>query len=53
MYIIRCDNKDSVISKLENILIDIDPEGEHRFYTDVQSLIRDLDKPVEIAFEGG
>lgn len=50
MYIIGCDNKSSVISKLERILRAIDPEGEHRFYTDVQSLISDLDKPVEIAF---
>ncbi len=50
MYIIGCDNKSSVISKLEKILMDIDPEGEHRFYTDVQSLISNLDKPVEIAF---
>lgn len=50
MYIIGCDNKSSVISQLEKILKNIDPFGEHRFYTDVQSLISDLDEPIEMAF---
>ena len=50
MYMIGCDKNRSAISMLEKILKKLDPNGRHRFYTDVRSLINDLDKPVEMAF---
>lgn len=50
MYMVGCDNDESTMMKLEKILRNIDPNGEHRFYTDAHSLINDLDKPVEMAF---
>ena len=50
MYIVGCDNSKLTMIKLEKILKKLDPNGKHRFYTDVQSLISNLDKPVEMAF---
>lgn len=50
MYIVGCDKKESTIIKLEKILNKIDPDGKHRFYTDVQTFIADLGKPIEMAF---
>ena len=35
---------------LEKMLANIDPNGEHRFYTDPFEVIKDLDKPIDVAF---
>lgn len=35
---------------LEKMLARIDPEGEHRFYTDPFKVLENLDKPIEAAF---
>ncbi len=50
MYIIGADDRKSIVVMLEKMLANIDPEGEHRFYTDPFEVIKDLDKPVEVAF---
>ena len=50
MYIISCNKDKATNSKLERIIKSIDPNGEYRSYTDVQSLITELSKPAEMAF---
>lgn len=50
MYIIGCDDRKSIVIMLKAMLERIDPNGEHRFYTDPLEVIKDLDKPAEIAF---
>lgn len=50
MYIIGVDDRKAIVVMLEKILDNIDPDGEHRFYTDPLKALEDLDKPVEVAF---
>ena len=50
MYIIGADDRKVIVQMLEKMLAKIDPDGEHRFYTDPFEVIADLDKPVEVAF---
>ena len=50
MYIIGADDRTVIVQMLEKMLAKIDPDGEHRFYTDPFEVIADLDKPVEVAF---
>ena len=50
VYIISCNKDKATNSKLERIIKSIDPNGEYRSYTDVQSLIAELSKPAEMAF---
>ncbi len=50
MYIIGVDDRSSIVVMLEKMLQKIDPDGEHRFYTDPLKVIEELDKPIEIAF---
>ena len=50
MYIIGVDDRTSVITMLERMLEKIDPGGEHRFYTDPYEVIKELNKPIEVAF---
>ena len=50
MYIIGADDRKVIVQMLEKMLASIDPDGEHRFYTDPFEVIADLDKPVEVAF---
>lgn len=50
MNIIGVDDKKAIIVMLEKMLEKIDPDGEHRFYTDPSAAINDLDRPVEVAF---
>lgn len=50
MYLIGADDRKSIVVMLEKMLENIDPGGEHRFYTDPFEVIKDLDKPVEVAF---
>ena len=50
MYIIGADDRKAIVVMLEKMLANIDPNGEHRFYTDPFEVIKDLDKPVEVAF---
>lgn len=50
MYIIGVDDRKTIVQMLEKMLANIDTNGEHRFYTDPFEVIRDLDKPVEVAF---
>ena len=50
MNIIGVDDKKVIVTMLEKKLKSIDPDGEHRFYTDPYAAIDDLDKPVEVAF---
>ncbi|MCR5168480.1 MAG: response regulator [Oscillospiraceae bacterium] len=50
MYIIGADDRKSIVVMLEKMLEKSDPGGEHRFYTDPFEVIKDLDKPVEVAF---
>lgn len=50
MYIIGVDDRASIVMMLQKMLEKIDPEGEHRFYTDPLKAIEDLDKPIEVAF---
>ena len=50
MYIIGVDNDLSVITMLERMLGIMEPDGEHRFYSDPLKVINELDKPIEVAF---
>lgn len=50
MYIIGVDDRTSVITMLGRMLEKIDPGGEHRFYTDPFEVIKELNKPIEVAF---
>lgn len=50
MYIIGVDDRTTVVTMLEHMLEKIDPDGEHRFYTDSLQVINELDKPIEVAF---
>ena len=50
MYIIGVDDRKTVLTTLENMLKRIDPDGEHRFYTDPLKAAEELDKPIEVAF---
>ena len=50
MFIIGVDDRKSIVVMLEKMLAKIDPDGEHRFYTDANQALQDLDKPVEVAF---
>ena len=50
MYIIGADDRKAIVQMLEKMLAKIDPDGEHRFYTDPLKVIEDLDKPIEVAF---
>jgi len=50
MNIIGVDDRSSIVVTLEKMLGQIDPNGEHRFYTDPLAVIDELDKPIEVAF---
>lgn len=50
MYIIGVDDRRPIVTMLKRILEKIDPEGEHRFYTDPFRVLEELDKPIEVAF---
>lgn len=50
MNIIGVDDKKAIVTMLEKMFEKIDPDGEHRFYTDPSDAINDLGKPVEVAF---
>ena len=50
MYIIGVDDNSKTISMLEKMLSNIDPEGEHRFYSNPMTVLEDLSMPVEVAF---
>ncbi len=50
MYIISVDDRRSIVLMLEKILAELDPGGEHRSYTDPTEVLRELDKPIEVAF---
>lgn len=50
MYIIGVDDRKSIVVMLEKMLESIDPDGEHRFYTDPLQVVENLDKPIEVAF---
>ncbi len=50
MYMIGVDDRKPIVVMLEKMLRELDPDGEHRFYTDPLKVLCDLDKPVELAF---
>ena len=50
MFIIGVDDRKPILVMLQKILGNIDPEGEHRFYTDPLQMLDELDKPIEVAF---
>ncbi len=50
MNIIGVDDQKAVVITLEKMLEKIDPEGQHRFYTDPMKAVGDLEQPVEVAF---
>ena len=50
MYIIGVDDNRTIAAALGRMLSSIDPDGEHRIYTDPMKAIDELDKPVEVAF---
>ena len=50
MNIIGVDDKKSILVTLGKMLEKIDPGGSHRFYTDPLAAVKELDKPVEVAF---
>ena len=48
MNIIGVDDQKAVVITLEKMLEKIDPEGQHRFYTDPMKAVGDLEQPVEV-----
>ncbi len=50
MNIIGVDDKKAIIITLEKMLKKIDPDGQHRFYTNPLDVVGDLDKPLDTAF---
>ena len=50
MNIIGVDDQWAIIVTLEKMLKKIDPDGQHRFYTDSTEALRELDQPVDVAF---
>ena len=52
MNIIGVDDKKAIIITLEKMLKKIDPNGQHRFYTNPLDVVDDLDKPIDTAFLG-
>lgn len=50
MNIIGIDDRKPIVVMLEKMLERIDPEGEHRFYTQPLKVLEELDKPVDVAF---
>ncbi len=50
MNIIGVDDKKSILVTLEKMLENIDPGGDHRFYTNPLQAVGELDKPIDVAF---
>ena len=50
MNIIAVDDQWAIIVTMKTMLKKIDPDGQHRFYTDSTEVLKELDQPVDVAF---